>query len=342
VRLVAITLCSALFFANFAHKAGYYNAHLVTWYSLCASVLVCDFWDWVKRAGPGMLRNPRVVKAASITVLTVVSSVYGALLTLQYIRYHREARNPDLAWFSDLRGVLRSVIPSDLCPVAVKAPVFWLAFTEKDECFATIERRMAGAVDIAGKEYALITRPKSPEYWARDLYQSSHLLGEISDTPYGSFSIYYTGADPRRFRMEPKRYYFFQRWRGYVTGEQVARAQAVWREGSVTLSLRPDSSAPAFSLHRVCSLDLRAGVAYQISFDVSQSAGPFDPVVTDKTTGASLKEINVDATAADQCVDGLFRTLSSGAVNVGIRGMDPARTDQVRLTTLVIREVGEL
>jgi hypothetical protein len=112
-------------------------------------------------------------------------------------------RNPNLASFDEFTRVIRDIIPEGLCPVAVKNPSVWLAFPEKDECFATIESRMREDVDLRGKDYALITRPNAmPDV-------DYHLLGEMRNTPYGNLLIYYTGSARRYLDLTPKRYRFF-------------------------------------------------------------------------------------------------------------------------------------
>jgi hypothetical protein len=126
-------------------------------------------------------------------------------------------RNPEVATFAEFTSVIRNIVPEDLCPVAVQNPSMWLAFPEKDYCFATLERRMNDAVDIDGKDYALIKRNKRGGPAAETSEDGLHLLGEMNNTPYGNIVVYYTGADPRYLALPPKRYRFFRELRGYVT-----------------------------------------------------------------------------------------------------------------------------
>lgn len=219
VRLLIVTFVMLVFFANLAHKAGYYNAHFVTWFALCAGVLITDCVNGTTRLRPGLVRHVTIAG----WILLIIA--FGSLFARQNYRWLREVRNPDLASFEEFKAVLREIVPQDVCPVAVKAPVVWLAFPEKDLCFATIERRMSDAVDIDGKDYALIVRPKSPEYWARELEDNHHLIGLLNDTPYGNFLVYYTGSDPRYSTLTPKCYYFFRRWRGHTSGEQLSASE---------------------------------------------------------------------------------------------------------------------
>ncbi|HYX40303.1 MAG TPA: hypothetical protein VE821_01335, partial [Pyrinomonadaceae bacterium] len=131
-------------------------------------------------------------------------------------------RNPQLATFDEFAATLKEIIPDGLCPVAVKNPSVWLAFPESDRCFATIENRMKEALDLDGKEYALITRPNVV---ARGAARASslemadekyHLLGEMQETPYGTLLIYYTGSDPRILALTPKRFQFYGQQRGHM------------------------------------------------------------------------------------------------------------------------------
>ena len=67
--------------------------------------------------------------------------------------------------------------------------MIWLAFPESDRCFATIEKRMLGLVDLSGKEYALVTKEKGPDNWARSLITGHHLIARLVDSPYGDLSV---------------------------------------------------------------------------------------------------------------------------------------------------------
>jgi hypothetical protein len=112
--------------------------------------------------------------------------------------------------------VIRNIVPDELCPVAVQNPSIWLAFPEKDRCFATLERRMNDSIDIGGKDYALIKRNKPGGRAPEKSEEGYHLLGEMSNTPYGNLVVYYTGTDPRYLSIEPKRYRLFGEFRGHV------------------------------------------------------------------------------------------------------------------------------
>ena len=106
-------------------------------------------------------------------------------------------------------------MPEGACPISIVRPVIWLAFPESDRCYATIEGRMPVPLDIAGKDYALITASKKNPDWMEDPDVRYHLLGEMDGTPYGDMRIYYTGTDPAVAGTEFRRYEFFGNHRGY-------------------------------------------------------------------------------------------------------------------------------
>ena len=275
----------------------------------------------------------------------------------QSVRYLREVRNPELARFDEMKGALRRIIPEDLCPVAVKAPVMWLAFVEKDDCFATIERRMADAVDIDGKDYALIVRPKSPDYWARSLDDDGHLLGELSNTPYGNFRVYYTGSDPRFMTLAPQRYTFFRRWRGHATAEQVAAADFVWNkryDGGLSESARegerhqapsepglliapPDKSARAGGSQVIESVELKPDMIYQLQLEAA-SGSDWQLAVADQQSGVELEQIDIAGGAVETPVEQLFRTFGS-RVRLVARPLKAKHAEPLRLVRVAIKEV---
>jgi hypothetical protein len=145
-----------------------------------------------------------------VAAVVLAAIGFASLLVVQSRRYLVEVRNPNLASFAEFTAAIRDIIPDGLCPVAVKNPSVWLAFPEKDRCFATIENRFRqeAYADINGKEYALVTRPNAMPDRQVD-GGGYHLLGEMKNTPYGNLLIYYTGSDPRYLEMKPKRYQFF-------------------------------------------------------------------------------------------------------------------------------------
>ncbi|HKA21101.1 MAG TPA: glycosyltransferase family 39 protein [Blastocatellia bacterium] len=356
VRLLIVTALMMLFFANVAHKLGYYNAHLVTWFGLCVGSMLSDFMSFIWRLPPKPWPSPRLIHATALAVSVLAVVVYGLLLVRQDWRYLRELRNPDLASFEELKAALNSIVPDDVCPVAVKAPVIWLAFPEKDQCFATIERRMNETVDIEGKDYALLVRPKSPDYWARALGRQHNLLGELSNTPYGNFLVYYTGIDQRYVEREPRRYHFFRRWRGLVTDEQIAQAREVWSASATELSTElVEASVTGAGLRiklgqggstddlltRICSVELKPSTAYELVMDVKASE-ECEAIVIEETTGAWLKQIEIDGDNQLASVSDLFRTLETKRVRIAFRGVAHRSTESLFVSRIGIREIRAL
>jgi hypothetical protein len=216
IRILLVTLLAALFFAIVSRKTIYYMVHIETWLALCAGMLLVDVSGAVWR---GRSHNVRLTRAASGLLVVVAAAgllLYGLLLARQTRGYLREVRNPELASFEEFKEVIRNVVPNGVCPVAVKAPVIWLAFPESDRCFATIEKRMLGSVDIDDKDYALVTPEKGPESWTRALVADHHLIARLIDSPYGDLSIYYTGNNREFLKLSPVRYRFFGRRRGHI------------------------------------------------------------------------------------------------------------------------------
>ncbi len=216
-RILLVTLVSILFFALISRKTNFYLVHIETWLALCAGILIADSFDAVRGWRSYNLRYAGLLSGILVTVALAGLVVYGFLLARQTRRYVREVRNPDLATFEEFKEVIRSVVPNGVCPVAVKAPVIWLAFPESDRCFATIEKRMLGSVDLSGKEYALVTKEKGPDNWARALIADHHLLARLIDSPYGDLSVYYTGSNPELLRLRPTIYQFSARLRGHTS-----------------------------------------------------------------------------------------------------------------------------
>jgi 4-amino-4-deoxy-L-arabinose transferase-like glycosyltransferase len=347
VRLLVVAMTSALFFAVVTHKAGYYNVHLITWYALAVGVMMSDGLSYAIAALRTRWPRSRWAKVTATAGLAVALLAYGALWARQSVRYLREVRNPELARFDEMKEALGRIIPAELCPVAVKAPVMWLAFVEKDDCFATIERRMADAVDIAGKDYALIVRPKSPDYWARVLDEDGHLLGELSNTPYGNFRVYYTGDDPRFLTRAPERVVFFRRWRGHATGEQIAAARPVWNkryDGKMNESTRPVANELGLllppdkdSAQMIDAVELQPNTIYQVQLE-TVSASDWQLVIADSQSGVELEQIDITGGAAEALVEQVFRTFGS-RVRLLARPLKAKRAEPLRLIRIAIKEV---
>src|SRR5262249_31347908 len=172
VRLLLVTVVAALFVAFILHKAGYYNIHLITWFSLCVGILLSDTFDSILQLAGSAGPHRAAARTFTACLIGLLITSYGYFLGRQYRVYLAETENPEYARSTEINGVFASVVPAGLCPVAVMAPVLWLAFQDFDQCFATIERRMAGQVRIDGRDYALIMRPKASDHWAWELTQS--------------------------------------------------------------------------------------------------------------------------------------------------------------------------
>jgi len=351
-RLLIVTLVAVLFLAFILHKAGYYNIHVITWFSLCVGVLLSDGLDAVWRL-PELtrLRPARVIAAICIALLI---AAYGTLLARQYRRYIIEARNPDAASSAEFKAVLASVVPPNLCPVAVMAPVLWLAFPERDECFATLERRMSEAVHLDGGDYALIMRPKSAEHWAWDLSSNRHLLAELIETPYGNFNIYYTGNDRAFLATPPRRIYFFGQWDGHTTQEEVDAAPVVWSAGSDApftpahqlsgpdgqVAASADSAGPELPM----TIKLKPRAIYSLEFNGPLSFATSEIIVTEAETGRRLRQIPIAEKDGNAAASDVFRTLGEDRVTLQVPRPSNQSTDLLpaRFTNITIKAVADI
>src|ERR1041384_123294 len=222
VRIFIVTIMVVTFHAVIvSHKRIYYLAHLAPWFALCVGIMVRDVLDWIARRRRESGRH-RPVLVVALALIAFVGAAYAFELASQYSEYLTRVRSNDLASFAEFKSVIRSVVPDDVCPVAVKNPSVWLAFPEKDDCFATIEARTKKDIDIDGREYALVTRPNfsldpaaKGEESDRPRLEDFHLLGEMRDTAYGTLLIYYTGLNPAYRSLPTVRYQFHGDNRGY-------------------------------------------------------------------------------------------------------------------------------
>jgi len=222
VRLFVVIIVTVVFHATIvSQKRVFYLAHIVPWFALAVGVMMRDFINWVSRLRKANAQRAKLAYSGAMVLLSFTAIVYLSLLIFQGHRYLVEVRNPNLASFHEFTTVIRDIIPPDVCPVAIKNPSIWLAFPEKDRCFATIENRVRdeALADIEGKEYALVTRPNSLPDRTGDSTNRYHLLADMLNTPYGNLIIYYTGADPRYLAIKAKRYEFFGLAGGYTSSE---------------------------------------------------------------------------------------------------------------------------
>ena len=354
VRLLTVTFIAVLFLAFILHKAGYYNIHIITWFSLCVGVLLSDGLDSLLRWS-GSKRGRAVPRAIAVALVTLIVIAYGAALVRQYRGYLNEAQSPDAASSSEIKTVLGTIVPPALCPVAVMAPVLWLSFPDRDQCFATLERRMSDAVQLDGSEYALIMRPKASDHWAWELSTNRHLLAELMETPYGNFNVYYTGTDPSYLGIVPRRFYFFRQWNGYASQEQVDAAGLVWSVSAVDPSAgtrnqktpKDSYSAPSGSRSDPSlplSIDLNPRAIYSIELTGPSSFAGRELLVTEAGTGRLLKQIQFIAKEGRYVASDVFRTLAKGVVTLHLGGLssEPVEMTQSGFTDAAIRHVANV
>jgi hypothetical protein len=289
-------------------------------------------------------------------VIAVIA--FALQLARQNRRYVREVRNPDLASFEELTGVLRSVVPDEVCPVAIKSPVLWLAFPEYDRCFATIEERMADNVDIDGKNYAVLMPAayhKNRLLETRELDAKYHFLGELKDTPYGAIRVYYTGTNPNYLALQPKNYHFFGRHRGYVSEAQVARASEVWSarfdnidDNTVELGLVVDAGGVLIQPKQKNSrgksidlwqVDLKPETIYRLSLNATSTDGKWEVAVVDRQTGALLHQERFGESIDLQPVEGLFKAAGSGHVKLVVQPLERETSKPLRISRISISEI---
>ena len=225
-RLLVITVVTVLFHALIvSNKRMFYLAHIVPWFALAVGLMLRDGMDRIARLRTSQWPHARLAYRAAVIVVILAGVGYASQVVAQSRRYLAEVRNPNLASFAEFTTAIREIVPEGLCPVAVKNPSVWLAFPDKDSCFATIENRFkeAAYADIDGKDYALVTRLNALPERAGNAAVDYHLLGEMWNTPYGNLLIYYTGTDPHYLAIKPKRYEFFGELGGYTSRESEDR-----------------------------------------------------------------------------------------------------------------------
>jgi 4-amino-4-deoxy-L-arabinose transferase-like glycosyltransferase len=352
VRLFVVTLTVMLFVGFILHKAGYYNIHLITWFSLGVGVLLSDALEEVWRLAGRVQSQPAAARtlAAATVALLVVS--YASLLARQYRRYLTEAQSVDNASSTEINGLLAGAVPAGLCPVAVMAPVLWLAFPDLDHCFATIERRMSDQVRIDDQDFALIMRPKASDHWAWGLSENRHLLAELVETPYGNFDIYYTGTKPSYLAMPGKRYYFFRQWNGHATQDQVDAARTVWspgesdfkdaaiREGFKASLVGASGNPESFTLP--LTIQLKARTIYSIRLTAASSLAGLELLVTEAGAGRQLRQIPFEEQDGEAIATDLFRTLADDRITLTIHDPGNEHAKSVKCSSAEIREVSRI
>ena len=341
--ILVATAVTVLFIAFLGgNKEIYYIAHLAPWFALCVGILLGDGLVMLGRVRLSPVRWSKPVNIVSSGIVIVAIVVYGYQLARQNTAYVREVRNPNLVSFQEIAGVLRATVSEGLCPVAIKAPVVWLAFPEKDRCFADIESRMTEAVDIDGKDYALVSRPRNLHNLAQDLDQKYHLIGELFDTAYGTLAVYYTGADPRYLSLPAKRYHFFNGLNGHVSDEQIAAGREIWSApDSQPLVFDSLSGMAPASLIEVSSVELAPNRIYQIAVEAAPTS-EWELVIVDEQTGEWSKRVALTGKEHPGTVEELFRNSSARRVRLALRSQSTNSTDSIRISRISIREVGQL
>ncbi len=223
-RILLVTLSVMVFLAVLGgNKDIYYIAHLGPWFAICVGIMLGDLWQ----LGSGMNTPPfedriklmgKNLYTAGVGLIFLVGLFFSYQFSKQYWRYFKGVRaaytipvddfnyprNP----FDEVKSKLHEIVPDELCPVAMKAPVVWLMFTERDDCFATIEERTKSAFEADSRDYALImldAKQRARSRWTEEFDKKYHLLGELTNTIYGDIRVYYTGKNENYLQLVPKR-----------------------------------------------------------------------------------------------------------------------------------------
>ncbi len=233
VHVLFVTLLLMVFLTLLGgNKDIYYLAHLAPWFAICAGVLLNDAWQLMVKLKDEILPTALKVPGKTVNIFAIGLGVIVCLLISytflkQYWRYFKGVRaaytipvddfripyNP----FDEVKTAMRKIVPTQLCPVAMKAPVIWLMFTDRDDCFATIEERTKPAFEADTRDYALImldANQRARSRWTEEFDKKYHLLGELTNTAYGDIRIYYTGKQETYLQLEPKRETLFFEDRG--------------------------------------------------------------------------------------------------------------------------------
>ena len=360
VRVLIVITVAATFFALITgRKAIYYMAHLAPWFAIAVGLLARDALHLIKRLPEIKFNHWQVPKLArTIAVALVVIGTLG--LTYQAIRqtkqYLAAVSNPAAASFDEFKAALRSLVPDGVCPVAVREPVLWLAFPEQDRCFANLQDRMREAVDIDGNPYAMIVAPELAQEWVAEIAANHHhLLGELYDTPYGSYEVYYTGTDARWLALVPRRFQFFGKLRGVVSEDQMAEAHEVWSAKPADLQLRAEAveatvgaeglsirRAPDQAVIELSAVDLKPNTIYQLQHDATSSGDEWTIMVLEDQTDQRLYEKKISLTPASESLTGLFRTGVRNRIHIAVMATGKGTPDALTLARISLRELGPI
>ena len=354
VRLLVVTASAVLFHALItSHKDIYYLAHLVPWFALCVGVMLRDVYEWLQRPGRSDLARARIIQRAAVSILCLGILAFGIQLGRQYKRYLREIRNPELASFEEIKTVLREIVPNDVCPVAIKSPVLWLAFPEKDYCFASIERRMSKNVDLEGNEYAILMpaayhthrAPLTKEFDAR--YK---LLGDLHSTPYGHLRVYYTGTNPEVQTLPTQEYHFFGRQRGFVSASQIAQGREVWSRDFANSAIRDDESGLQVDQGRLAippgqtggdlgTIEVEQQGVYQALLEVAAAPSRWTIRVVDGGDNRVLRQDVFGGDSDPRRIEVLFKTGVTNRVRLLIQSTGRTTPEPLRVSRISIRKI---
>jgi 4-amino-4-deoxy-L-arabinose transferase-like glycosyltransferase len=354
VRLLVTTLVIVAFFALVSQrKVTQYVVHLAPWFAICVGVLLRDAAAQVRRLGELRSKLARPAYGIALSVAALVVVIFGYELFNQNRIYLAEVRDPNQASFDEMTAAIRGVVPDGLCPASIAGGYWWLAFPEYDGCFfAYIEAPLDESLDLDGKDYALILKPKFEgrlQKLTGGGFEKYHLLGELNRTALGTFQVYYTGNDPRFLALKPKRYYFLGHQRGYVSDDQILAAREAWSASGAELESVATNTAPMIepddqgspiarsTYFGLCNVELDDNTIYQLSADAT-CRGECELLIEDDSTGAMIERIQTDRAGHDQLA-GLFKTSSSRRIRLTLRLSDAQPADALPISRISIRAV---
>lgn len=354
VRLFVISAVAILFHGLIVSAKGiYYLAHLAPWLALGVGVMLNEVISFGARFDLKARRGARLIRWATCAAAALLALGFIAQTARQYRRYLREATNPQLARFDEIKDALRSAVPDGVCPVSIKAPVFWLAFPEHDRCFATIQNRMKEALDMEGNEYAILVpspNDQTRRSWTEEFDQKYPLLATLEDTAYGTINIYYTGTNPEYRARPTQKISFFGDRRGHVTAEQLAGAREIWSANADQLSLTATGSKtledgclvlqPPRHAHPIelSKIDLKPNTAYEFEIHMASIKNGWQFLVLDDRGESILQRVLIEPGASG--FKGLFASRGASArLAVQYFGWDA--NDALRVDRIILREIGE-
>lgn len=357
VFLAVVVIVSFFAFVT-QRKIIQYIIHISPWLALLVGILIADASVLIRRIAEWRSQYSRPIYVTLLIVLAGGGLWFSAALAKQDRVHLKSLRDPDRASFDEIKSAFRAAVPDELCPVAVGSGVLWLAFPERDECFATIERRMKDSVDIDGKPYALIVqhkRSRKERKLVEHLTRNASLIAEVTGTAYGSFQVYYTGQDGRFSLREPRRFTLFGARRGLVTDEQLNSAREIWtRSGdqlnglsdaehqfdSAGVVIRPDERKNGEVT--LCSLDLEPMSIYQIRIDNSLESGRWALSLVEEESGAVIYRGRISSEPRGRAFADVFRSLNGGRVKIIVNPIDNRAAAPLTITRVSLSEVAKL